>query len=81
MAAPRAALHSMGCRLNHAETAVLQSSLEQAGYRIVPWGEPAELLVLNSCTVTGASDAKGRQALRAMRRRFPGARLALLGCY
>ena len=80
-AAPRAALHSMGCRLNHAETAMLQTSLEQAGYRIVPWGQPAELLVLNSCTVTGASDAKGRQALRAMRRRFPDAKLALLGCY
>ncbi|MBI3993918.1 MAG: MiaB/RimO family radical SAM methylthiotransferase [Candidatus Lambdaproteobacteria bacterium] len=79
--APRAALHSMGCRLNHAETAVLQTSLEQAGYRIVSWGEPAELLVINSCTVTGASDAKGRQVLRAMRRRFPGAKLALLGCY
>lgn len=76
-----AALHSMGCRLNHGETAVLRASLEQAGYRIVPWGEQADLLVLNSCTVTSQADAKGRQSLRAMRRRFPHATLALVGCY
>lgn len=79
--APRAALQSMGCRLNHAETAVLRRRLEDAGYRIVPWGETAELCVLNSCTVTLQSDAKARQALRAVRRRYPAARLALVGCY
>lgn len=71
----------MGCRLNHAETAMLHSSLERAGYEIVPWGCEAELMVLNSCTVTRHSEAKGRQALRSMRRRFPGARLAVVGCY
>ena len=81
-AAPkRAALHTLGCRLNQAETAAIQRSLEDAGYVIVPWGEEADVCVLNSCTVTAASDAKSRQALRAMRRRFPAARLALVGCY
>jgi threonylcarbamoyladenosine tRNA methylthiotransferase MtaB len=79
--APRAALHSLGCRLNHAETALLHRRLEEAGYRIVPWGEEAELCVLNSCTVTMQSGAKSRQALGAIRRRFPGARLAIVGCY
>ncbi|MBI4083999.1 MAG: MiaB/RimO family radical SAM methylthiotransferase [Candidatus Lambdaproteobacteria bacterium] len=71
----------MGCRLNHAETAVLQRSLEAAGYRIVPWGEEAELCVLNSCTVTGQAEAKARQALGSIRRRQPAARLAVVGCY
>lgn len=80
-AAPRAALYSMGCRLNHAETAMLTSSLRQAGYAVVPWGEAADLLVLNSCTVTGVADAKGRQWLRGVRRRHPQARVAVVGCY
>jgi threonylcarbamoyladenosine tRNA methylthiotransferase MtaB len=78
---PRAALHTLGCRLNLAETALLQRRLEAAGYRIVPWGEEAELMVLNSCTVTLQSDAKSRQQLGSMRSRFPGAKLAVVGCY
>ena len=78
---PRAALHSLGCRLNRAETALLERRLEAAGYRIVPWGEEAEVCVLNSCTVTGQSDAKSRQALGAIRRRYPRAKLAVVGCY
>ena len=79
--APRAALYSLGCRLNHAETAVLHGSLEAAGYAIVPWGAEAEVCVVNSCTVTAQADAKTRQALRAARRRHPGARVVALGCY
>ncbi len=77
----RAALHTLGCRLNQAESAAIRRSLENAGYEIVPWGEEAEVCVLNSCTVTARSDAKSRQALKAVRRRYPQARLALLGCY
>ncbi|MCZ6472177.1 MAG: tRNA (N(6)-L-threonylcarbamoyladenosine(37)-C(2))-methylthiotransferase MtaB [SAR324 cluster bacterium] len=77
----RAALHTLGCRLNQSESAALRRSLENAGYEIVPWGAEAELCVLNSCTVTARSDAKSRQALRSIRRRYPQARLALLGCY
>ena len=80
-AAPRAALHTLGCRLNQAESAAIRRSLEIAGYEIVAWGEEAEVIVLNSCTVTAQSDAKSRQALRGMRRRYPAARLALVGCY
>ena len=77
----RAALHTLGCRLNQAETAAIRSNLEAEGYSIVPWGSPAEVYILNSCTVTAQSDAKARQALRAARRRNPSAKLALLGCY
>ena len=78
---PRAARHTLGCRLDQAETEAIRSNLEAAGYRIVPWGEEAEVFVLNSCTVTAHSDAKSRQALGAMRRRYPEAKLALVGCY
>ncbi len=76
-----AALTTLGCRLNHAETEAIRRSLEEEGFRIVPWGEQAELCVLNSCTVTAKADAKSRQALGAIRRSLPEATLALVGCY
>jgi threonylcarbamoyladenosine tRNA methylthiotransferase MtaB len=78
---PRAALESLGCRLNHAETELIRQGLERAGYRIVPWGEPADVMVLNSCTVTAEADATSRQTLRRARRVNPGARLAVVGCH
>ena len=81
LARPRAALESLGCRLNHAETEMIRRRLEQAGYRIVPWGEAAEVMVLNSCTVTAQADASSRQALRGARRAQPDARLAIVGCH
>jgi threonylcarbamoyladenosine tRNA methylthiotransferase MtaB len=77
----RAALHTLGCRLNAAETDLLRRQLEGAGYEIVPWGEAAHLCVVNTCTVTAQADAKSRQALRAARRRNPEATLAATGCY
>jgi threonylcarbamoyladenosine tRNA methylthiotransferase MtaB len=80
-ARPRAALHTLGCRLNAAETDLMRRQLEGAGYRMVPWGEPAELCVVNTCTVTAQADAKSRQALRAASRHSPGALVVAAGCY
>ncbi|MDH4121063.1 MAG: MiaB/RimO family radical SAM methylthiotransferase [Deltaproteobacteria bacterium] len=78
---PRAAIHALGCRLNLAEADAIAQSLRAQGYRMVPWGQEAEVFVLNSCTVTGPSGAKTRQALSAIRRRWPQARLAVVGCH
>ncbi|HKI97996.1 MAG TPA: tRNA (N(6)-L-threonylcarbamoyladenosine(37)-C(2))-methylthiotransferase MtaB [bacterium] len=80
-ARPRAALHTLGCRLNAAETDLIRRQLEGAGYQVVPWGEQADLCVVNTCTVTAQADAKSRQALRAVRRSTPAATLAVTGCY
>ena len=49
-------------------------------YRQVPWGESAELLVINSCAVTGTASQKTRQIVRQARRRHPEAYLVLMGC-
>ncbi|MFA5203640.1 MAG: radical SAM protein [Lentisphaeria bacterium] len=76
----RAAIHTLGCRLNQAESALLAGRLQALGFELVDWGAPAELLVLNSCTVTGAAARKTRNLLRAARRRFPDAWLVLTGC-
>ena len=76
----RASLFALGCRLNQAEAALLADQLREAGFEIVPWGEPAGLLVVNSCTVTAAAAAKTRAAVRAARKRLPGAFIILTGC-
>ena len=77
----RAALQTLGCRLNLAESNLIRARLESAGYQIVPWGEAADVLVLNSCTVTSQAGAKTRKILRAARREHPEATLAVTGCH
>lgn len=77
----RAAIHTVGCRLNHTESHLLQDRLRQDGYRIVDFSAPADLGIINTCTVTRAADAKCRQAIRGFIRRNPAAFTAVIGCY
>lgn len=77
----RASLHTLGCRLNQSETAMIVERLIEAGYDIVPFGEPADLGIINTCTVTGEADAKSRQLVRSFIRKNPGAYTAVIGCY
>ncbi len=77
----RAAIQTLGCRLNLAESNLIRARLESAGYQIVPWGEAADVLVLNSCTVTSQAGAKTRKILRTARREHPEATLAVTGCH
>jgi threonylcarbamoyladenosine tRNA methylthiotransferase MtaB len=76
----RAAVFTLGCRLNQADTALLCDDLRRHGYRIVPWGQAAELLVVNGCTVTAGAAAKTRKAVHQARRRNPQACIAVVGC-
>lgn len=78
---PRAALHTLGCRLNQSETAILEEKLRAAGYDLVPFGEAAEVGIVHTCTVTREADAKSRKALRQFIRNNPAARTAVIGCY
>lgn len=77
----RAALHTLGCRLNQAETTLLADRLRADGYEIVPFGFPADLAVINTCTVTREADAKSRKLVRQFVRENPEAYLAVIGCY
>ena len=76
----RASLHTLGCRLNQADSARLAADLLANGFELVPWGEPAELLVINSCAVTGVAAQKTRQTLSQARKRNPNAYIILCGC-
>lgn len=76
----RVAFHTLGCRLNMAETALAADDLTRHGYICVEETEQADIVVINSCAVTGTASQKSRQAVRAARRRHPGALIVLMGC-
>lgn len=78
---PRASLHTLGCRLNQAETAVLGERLRQDGYRLVAFGEPTDLLVLNTCSVTEDAERTSRYLIRKTLKHSPKAFIAVTGCY
>ncbi len=73
-------IHTLGCRLNSADSALLVSRLEQAGYTIVDDTATAALIVVNSCTVTAEAARKSRQAVRKFRAARPDAFLVVTGC-
>lgn len=60
---PRVAVETLGCRLNAFESDALKADFSQRGYRVVPIGETADVIVVNSCTVTDQADRKSRNAL------------------
>ncbi len=76
----KALFHTLGCRLNQAETASMAQSLKNAGYEITSEASGADLVVINSCTVTGQSDQKTRQAVRSLQRANPTAITCVVGC-
>ncbi len=78
---PRASLHTLGCRLNQAETALLADRLRQDGYLIVDYGRPTDLLVLNTCSVTDEAERMCRYEIRRTLRHSPQAFVAVTGCY
>ncbi|MBC7286969.1 MAG: tRNA (N(6)-L-threonylcarbamoyladenosine(37)-C(2))-methylthiotransferase MtaB [Armatimonadetes bacterium] len=78
---PRAAIITLGCKLNQYESQQIREILEQAGYRIVHWDEPADVYVVNSCTVTSQADRETRRLARGAKRRQPDAVVVVAGCY
>ncbi len=77
----RVALATLGCRLNEAETASIGQRFVARGYTVVPFGEPADVCVVNSCTVTLEADRKCRQLVRQALKRNPETFVAVVGCY
>lgn len=74
-------LVTLGCKVNQYETQLVKESLERAGYREAADEEPADLCVVNTCTVTAEADSKARQVVRQLARRQPGAQTVIFGCY
>ncbi len=82
MSSPRtAAFHTLGCKLNFAETSTLARSLEEAGYARVRVEERPDVFVLNTCSVTENADKECRRHVRRFRGINPDAFIAVVGCY
>jgi threonylcarbamoyladenosine tRNA methylthiotransferase MtaB len=78
---PTASFHSLGCRLNQTEAALWAGAFQKKGYAIVEWGEPADLVVINTCSVTERGEANCRNAIRQALRRRSEAFVVVTGCY
>jgi len=74
-------LHTFGCRVNQADGDALADSLAAAGHTAVADPGQADLIVVNSCTVTGRSDHDVRKLVRQFHRENPSARIVFTGCY
>ena len=73
--------HTLGCKVNQYESQAMLEVLLAQGFQAAGQEEPADVVVVNSCTVTAQSDQKARQALRRMKRQNPGAVAVLAGCW
>ena len=72
---------TLGCKVNQVESEAMREALLAAGFQEAAGGETADVVVVNSCTVTATSDQKARQALRREKKRNPGAVAVLTGCW
>jgi threonylcarbamoyladenosine tRNA methylthiotransferase MtaB len=78
---PTVAFATLGCRLNQVDTHALQGALEVSGFRAPGAGEVADVVVVNTCTVTARAEASDRQAIGRLARAHPGARVVVTGCW
>ena len=76
----RIALTTLGCKINQYDSAVIQSRLEEK-HSFVPFDEPADCYIINTCTVTDRADWEARQLVRRAKRRSPNSKVLLTGCY
>src|SRR5215212_4865076 len=76
----RASLLTFGCRVNQAESQAIERELIAHGAEVVNPGD-AELVVVNSCSVTATADQGTRQSIRRVARENPSARIVVTGCY
>jgi threonylcarbamoyladenosine tRNA methylthiotransferase MtaB len=78
---PRVAFTTLGCKVNQSETDLISRQFASAGYACVGFDQPADVYVVNTCTVTHVADRKSRQMLAQARRLNPEALVVATGCY
>lgn len=77
----RISFHNLGCKVNSYETESMESLLFAEGFEIVPFEEPADVCVINTCSVTNIADRKSRQMIHKARKLNPEAIIVAAGCY
>ncbi len=77
----RVAFYTLGCKLNFAETGTMRDAFMAKDYDVVPFGEAADIAVINTCTVTEEADRKCRQIIRRALRANADTFVIVTGCY
>lgn len=77
----KAAFLTLGCKVNQYETDAMKELLEADGYEIVDFKEPADVYIINTCSVTNMADRKSRQMIHRAKKNNPDAVIAAAGCY
>ncbi len=78
---PTVSVHTLGCKLNYAESGTMLRDFEKRSYRRVAAGQPADVTVINTCSVTEEADRKCRQIIRRSLRANPNSFVIVTGCY
>lgn len=77
----KVSFYTLGCKLNFAETSTISRKFSDCGYLRVDFNEPANVVVINTCSVTQLADKKCRQVISKAKRTSPNAIIAVIGCY
>lgn len=77
----KVAFHTLGCKLNFAETSTIARSFPENEFERVPAGSKADIYIINTCSVTDVADKKCRQAIKKFISMSPDAFIAVVGCY
>ncbi len=75
------AFYTLGCKLNYSETSAIGRQFTAAGYQEVPFREGADVVVINTCSVTEFADRKCRNVVRKALGANAGAKVVVVGCY
>lgn len=75
------AFHTLGCKLNYSETSAIARMMEGSGFRKVEFSDPADVYVINTCSVTENADKECRKIVRDALNVSPDAHIVIVGCY
>src|SRR5208337_3131665 len=77
----KVSFYTLGCKLNYAETSTISRLFEKEGYQRVDFNENANVIVINTCSVTQLADKKCRQIIHKASRISPEGKVVVVGCY
>ena len=77
----RVAFYTLGCKVNIYETELMQQAVQEEGATIVPFSSPAQIYIVNTCSVTNIADQKSRKMLHRAKKLSPEATVIATGCY
>jgi threonylcarbamoyladenosine tRNA methylthiotransferase MtaB len=78
---PKVSFHTLGCRLNFSETSEIADGFIHRGFEVVPFEKNADVVFINTCTVTDGADAGCRNIIRKAKKNSPQAKIVVSGCY